>query len=410
MAGGAVSRVSRDVIRQARQVTDAERRARIGHRHGLAAGARFADILGATRGMTVLHATEPATVHLSLRARVDGISIADVECALYEDRTVVKQGAMRSTLFGFPRDLLPAAWGSAGARHSRAFGTRLAKDLVAAGITEDGPGWIAEVGDSLLSLLSDGRQLSPTDLRALVPRLDVKIERAPGTKWGATTPVGPQLLSILNGQGRVLRAGNPGHWRLSKPTWTATEAWLGERPEALDERVGYAELVRRWLWTFGPGTEADLRWWLGSTLGSVRMALADCAAVPVGLDDGATGWLLPDDLEVVEPAAPWVALLPTLDPTVMGWTGRDFYIGSRAPALFDSVGNAGTTVWRDGRVVGTWIQDGDDRVRVHLLDSVPARVARRIDAEAERLTDWLDGVRIVTIYVSAAMKEAATTG
>ena len=66
--------------------------------------------------MTVLHSTEPATVYLSVRARVDGVTVADVDRALYEDRTLVKQLAMRRTLFVFPRDLLPAAWGSASAR------------------------------------------------------------------------------------------------------------------------------------------------------------------------------------------------------------------------------------------------------------------------------------------------------
>ena len=66
--------------------------------------------------MTVLHATEPATVYLSLHARVDGLTRADVDRALYDERTLVKQLAMRRTLFVFPRDLLPAAWGSASAR------------------------------------------------------------------------------------------------------------------------------------------------------------------------------------------------------------------------------------------------------------------------------------------------------
>ncbi len=66
--------------------------------------------------MTVLHSTEPATVYLSLVARVEGLTVADVDRALYEDRTLVKQLAMRRTLFMFPRDLLPAAWGSACAR------------------------------------------------------------------------------------------------------------------------------------------------------------------------------------------------------------------------------------------------------------------------------------------------------
>ena len=86
--------------------------------------------------MTVLHSTEPATVYLSLRARVDGLTVADVDRALYDDRTLVKQLAMRRTLFVFPRDLLPAAWGSASARVAERAGARLAKEVEAAGLAD----------------------------------------------------------------------------------------------------------------------------------------------------------------------------------------------------------------------------------------------------------------------------------
>jgi hypothetical protein len=47
--------------------------------------------------------------------------------------------------------------------------------------------------------------------------------------------------------------------------------------------------------------------------------------VEVALDGdngAAVGWLLPDDLEPVTLNEHWVALLPVLDPTVMGWRQR----------------------------------------------------------------------------------------
>ena len=99
-----------------RHISDDERRARLASRHAVAPTRRVADPVAATRAMTVLHSTEPATVYLSLLARVDGLTVADVDTALYDERSLVKQLAMRRTLFVFPRDLLPAAWGSASAR------------------------------------------------------------------------------------------------------------------------------------------------------------------------------------------------------------------------------------------------------------------------------------------------------
>ncbi len=144
---------------------------------------------------------------------------------------------------------------------------------------------------------------------------------------------------------------------------------------------GWAELVRRWLWTFGPGTAADVQWWLGATVGIVKQALADVGAVEVSLDETSggqtgdqTGWLLPDDLDEVTHDEPWVALLPVLDPTVMGWKSRAFYLDpGHVPHLFDTNGNAGTTAWVDGRVVGCWVQDADGVVDVRLVEKVPTR-------------------------------------
>jgi hypothetical protein len=80
-----------------RHIDDAERRARLVTRHGIAPETRFPTPSPPTRAMTVLHATEPATVYLSLAARVDGLTVAAIERELYDRRTLVKQLAMRRT-------------------------------------------------------------------------------------------------------------------------------------------------------------------------------------------------------------------------------------------------------------------------------------------------------------------------
>jgi len=145
-------------------------------------------------------------------------------------------------------------------------------------------------------------------------------------------------------------------------------------------------------------------WWLGATKGAVRSALAAVAAVEVSLDGGGTGWVLPDDVEPEDEVEPWAGLLPVLDPTVMGWKERDFYLGPHAEHLFDSNGNAGTTAWWDGRVVGCWVQNDDGVVEVRLLEKQPRSAHAAFEAEARRLTEWLDGVPVSTVYPSSAMK------
>jgi hypothetical protein len=161
-------------------------------------------------------------------------------------------------------------------------------------------------------------------------------------------------------------------------------------PEA-DARV---ELVRRWLAAFGPATTADLAWWTGLGLTRVRTVTAVLGAVEVDLG-GEPGIVLPDDVDPEPPASPWAAFLPSLDPTTMGWKRRDWYLGEHAPSLFDGSGNAGPTVWWEGRVVGGWTQRPDGEVVHRLLEDVGAEATDAIEQEAERLQVWL-GETVVT--------------
>jgi hypothetical protein len=389
-----------------RHIGDDERRARIARRHALAPAARVADPLSVARALTALHASEPATVYLTIVARTDGLSVADIDHALYEDRSLVKQLAMRRTLFAFPRDLLPAAWGSASARVADQERRRVTKDAELGGLADDGEAWLKEAREAVLERLADGAGHSAARLRAELPELEGKVRLGSG-KWAAEVSLAPRVLGILGAEALVVRGRNDGHWRVSRPAWTLMSGWLGERPEPLDPHEGYAELVRRWLRTFGPGTETDIVWWLGATKTAVRRALADVGAVEVSLDGGGTGWVLADDGEPTDPEAPWAALLPVLDPTTMGWKQRDFYLHpDHTPYLFDTNGNAGSTAWWDGRVIGCWVQDEEGVVRVVLREDPGAEARAALDVEAQRLTTFLDGVRVNTVYASQQMRSA----
>jgi hypothetical protein len=383
-----------------RHVSDEHRRVRLGARHGLAAPA--ATVEGAARGMTVLHATEAATVYLSCWARVSPFAVEDLDRALYADRTLVTQLAMRRTLFVVPRDVLPAVWPSASARVAGVERARLIRDVVAGGLATDGDRWVGRARDEIVAALAVAPGgLTSAEIRRAAPTIDTRID-VPTADRSATT----RMLTQLGASADIVRGNNSGGWYASRPQWTLMRDWLGDVPPQWTSADGYRELVSRWLYTFGPGTENDLVWWLGATKAVVRAALGALNAVPVALDRGGTGWLRPDDLAPVEDRGPWVALLPVLDPTAMGWKGRDFYLGPHRDLIFDRRGNAGTTAWVDGRVVGCWTQDAAGAVRVRPVEEVPAPARRALDAEADRLTAWLNGLRVPMVYRSPAMAQA----
>jgi len=68
----------------------------------------------------------------------------------------------------------------------------------------------------------------------------------------------------------------------------------------------------------------------------------------------------------------------------MAWTARDWYLGEHRSALFDRNGNAGPTVWSDGRVVGGWASGASGGVVVRLLEDVGSEASVAIEAEADR--------------------------
>ncbi|MCA1008269.1 winged helix DNA-binding domain-containing protein [Rhodococcus hoagii] len=393
-----------------RQVTDSERRARLAARHALAPGWSAGSPEEAARSVVALHATDAPTVYLSTWARVPGVGIADIDRALYDDRSLVKQLAMRRTLFAFPRDVLPAALSSAAARVATTERTRMARDLECAGVAGNGNAWLDRAGIEVSAALERSPvALSAVELRRAVPLIDVTVPTTAGETWSA-----PQVLILLGAEGVIVRGPSAGRFPTARPLWELPSRWIGSPVAETDSHDGYRELIGRWLRAFGPGTEDDIVWWLGATKTVVRRALRELDAVEVALDGEGCGWLLPDDLDVVEHTAPWTALLPPLDPTVMGWKGRDFYLGPHRGQLFDTRGNAGTTAWVDGRIVGCWHQDPDAVVRVHLLEPVSDAARESLNDQAARLTAWLDGTRSPTGYRSPAMRvqehEWQTTG
>jgi hypothetical protein len=386
-----------------RKVQIAERRARLAKRHRLAPGERADVVVEAARSVVCLHATDPATVYLSAWARVDGMAPQDLDRALYDERTLVKHLAMRRTLFVFPSETLVFAQAGASARVGAAEQRRLARDVEKAGLHGDGEQWLKRAGEAVMAALADGREASSSELRAEIGLLEGTITYGEGKSWGGQMPVAPRVLTTLSAAGRVVRASNDAIWTSSRPRWTSMRAWLGEDVPAFSEREGVAGLVERWLRAFGPGTVADIKWWLGSTMRLVRAALAELDAVEVDLD-GATGFLLPDDLEPPDRVEPWGVLLPSLDPTTMGWFERDWYLGPHRPVVFDRSGNAGATAWWDGRIVGGWAQAESGEVVLQLLEDVGADAEAVLEAEAERLTAWLDGTRVQARFPSPLTK------
>ena len=106
--------------------------------------------------MTVLHSTQPATVYLSLFARVQDLTVDDVDTAMYDERSLVNSWRCDAPCRLQPRPLA-AARGSASARVAATERARITKDVAASGLADDADAWFKAAGDAVLSKLEEAR-------------------------------------------------------------------------------------------------------------------------------------------------------------------------------------------------------------------------------------------------------------
>jgi len=386
-------------------VDDAARRTRLLRRHGLDGVRGPAGPEQVTADAVGLHATIPASVSMAAWARGGADRPEALEQALSEQRTLIKQLAMRRTLFVLDRPLLAAAVGTVGGRVAASERTNLLRDLRRDEQSSIDPEtWIDEAAAAVTALLAD-RELTSTQVREALPEFDRSVEIAPGKRYGGPSPLLPRVLNMLAARGAVVRGPNAGRWHQSRYSWTAMETWLGGPLQPLDPAAGHRLLIEAWLRSYGPGTEDDLVWWLGSMKTAVRSALRELDVVEVELDGGVAGLLMADDLETVPATDPVALLLPSLDPATMGYKHRDFYLGPHAAEIFDRSGNGGQTAWWDGRIVGSWLHRPEQhRVEVIALEDLPAPASRALDERAAELAEWLGGDSPAVGFPSPVMR------
>jgi hypothetical protein len=282
---------------------------------------------------------------------------------------------------------------------------RLARWVEEFGIAKDGPAWIETTAEKTMAALERRGEAVAVELTKDVPELGEKIKffKSDGSVL-STVGMSTRILFLLSTEGLVVRGRPKGTWVSSMYRWAPMAGWLGAPLAEVPKAEAQAALLREWLGTFGPGTELDMKWWTGWPVTQVRTALATLEAVEVALDTG-TGFVLPDDLEKIDEPEPWVAFLPSLDPTTMGWKERDWYLGPHAPKLFDRNGNAGQTVWVDGKIVGGWGQTKSGQVRWALLEDVAKERLDEIEQQAVELESWLEDKPVIPRFAAPLDRE-----
>jgi hypothetical protein len=379
-------------------------------RHHLAGDAD--DPEGVTRALIALHATDPASVYLSVLARSAASTLADVADAMYQRRSLVRWMAMRRTLFVFAREDIPTVQAAVSTPLAVMLRRRLVRQLQRNGsepaIEGDVGRWLAGLEDRVDRALAQRGTATGAQLADDVPALRTLIlARAPSDRPHNVTT---SLLTLMSASGRIVRGTPTGPWTSRHHRWEPVSRWWPEGVPRIDISQARRDLARRWLARFGPARTEDLQWWTGWNKTTTRRALQDLMIEEVDLH-GQAGIVLASpagEFSDRPPGVPSATLLPALDPTPMGWQARDWFLGIDPGHVFDRTGNIGATLWWNGEIIGGWAIAPSGEVRTKVIADRGAEAHAAIDRAASHLHARLNGTA-VTPAIRTPLQQALTS-
>jgi hypothetical protein len=276
----------------------------------LLAGEPARDAVAVAERLLAVQGQDPRGARLAVRARSEGLSAADVDRALTEDRSLLITWLNRGTLHLVRSEDYPWLQALTTPPLFAQSGRRLAQEGVP---PDDAERAIAEVERSLAA---DG----PLDRDQLRERVD-----AIGVRTARQALV--HILFAASLRGLIVR----GPMVDRKHAFVLVDDWLGKQ-KPVDRERALAELARRYLAGHGPASDRDLARWAGVPLRDARAGLnaigRELVEVAAESDSASTAAPLVDLARRTEPAElPPPRLLGPYDPLLLGWTSREFVLG-----------------------------------------------------------------------------------
>ncbi|HEY3977790.1 MAG TPA: winged helix DNA-binding domain-containing protein [Streptosporangiaceae bacterium] len=306
-----------------------------------------------TGRLLAVQAQDPRGARLAIRVRSAGLTAADVDRALTQDRSLLITWLNRGTLhlvrsedYWWLQPLLAPRLAVANAR-------RLAQEGVTPADADKAVAVIEE------SLAAEGPLTRP-QLRDRIAAAGVRTE--------GQALVHELLLACLRSV--AVRGPMAG----GQHAYVLVRDWLGT-PPPFDRDAALAELAGRFLAGHGPATDRDLARWAGLPVGDARRGLAAIAGQLAQREDGLVDLAAePRGAEIPPPR-----LLGSFDPLLHGWVSREPILGPhRGIVTVNGVFRPFALV--DGRAVATWgLAAG--AVTMGWLQEVPAAARAALAAD-----------------------------
>ena len=322
---------------------------------------------------------------LAIWARVDGITVQDVQNALWKSRSLVKTWCMRGTLHLLAASDFPAYVAA------RKLNSVVKLDWLTPEIdVEERKGIVGAIRKALDGQILTRERLADAVAKRLGMSAGVRKHMLSG--WG-------NLLHPAAEQGYLCFGPSEG----SKVTFVRPDQWIG----GWDEPSGceaWKMLLRRFFSTYGPANHHDIGHWWGLRPDRAKMLMGYIADELEEVEFvGQSRWVRRRDVERILDAENIhsVRLLPSWDGYVMFYHPREFFVSQdyRARVFRKLEGNA-PVLLIDGVAGGVWEQrrkGGLTEVRVHPFSNLTPAQRMLVMEEAASLGEFMGTKVEVTI-------------
>jgi hypothetical protein len=337
-------------------------------------GSPAGSAVAVVRRLLAVQGQDPRGVRLAIRARSAGLTAADVDQALTQDRSLLITWLNRGTLHLVTAEDYWWLHALTTPRMTASIVRRLGQE---GSLTPQ----IADRASAVIdaALASEG----PLTRAQLAERMSAAGIRTQGQAL-------VHLLAWASQRGEIVRgpmAAGAGQHR--QHAFVRVADWLGPRPSrfepaAFDRDLALAELARRYLVGHGPAAERDLAYWAGLPLGDARRGLTTIAGELRDRDDGLAQLAASPagDAELPRPM-----LLGPFDPLLHGWPDREPILGPHKHIVTVN-GLFRPFALASGRAVATWTL-ARGQVAIEPLEPLARPVDAALRADASDVLRYL---------------------
>ncbi len=327
------------------------------------AGPPARDPAAVAERLLAVQGQDPRGARLAIRARSKGLTAADVDRALSEERSLLITWLNRGTLHLVRSEDYPLLHALTTPPLFTSATRRLAQEGVSPDAAERGVATIKRA-------LADQGPLNRLQLRE---RLD---QAGLATEGQALI----HLLFLATLRGIAVRGPMVGKHH----AYILVSDWL-EPAKPVDRDTALAELARRYLVGHAPADDRDLARWAGLPLRDARAGLSAIAPELVDRDDGLVHLAKHPPIAELPPPR----LIGAFDPVLLGWNSREAILGPHTQ-LVTTNGIFRPFAMVDGRAVATWKLNRGE-VTIEPLGRVTKKAAAALDLDAADVERFMAG-------------------